>query len=316
MNIFRDISEIRRDDNTYITLGTFDGVHLGHQKIIGKLIERANGAGGRNFVVTFDPHPRNVISNNSDFKILSTPPEKAVVLEKLGIRNLLIINFTKEFSQNTAEDFFKRYIIDAIGIREIVIGYDHHFGKGRGGDESTLRDMGNQFGFNVETVDAFMLNGDIISSTKIRKALSSGDITTAHKFLGRNYGFSGKVIEGDKRGRDLGFPTANIKIDYEEKLLPAIGIYVVEVLVGDDHYFGLLSIGKRPTFYNSGKIIPEVFIYDFDKDIYDKEIKILIIERLRGEEKFSSADELIRQMNIDKKNGFKIIRNLEPVIKN
>ncbi len=316
MNIFHDISEIGRDENTFITLGTFDGVHLGHQKIIGKLIERANKVNGRNFVVTFDPHPRNVISNNSDFKILSTPPEKAAVLEKLGIRNLLIINFTKEFSQNTAEDFFKRYIIDAIGIREIVIGYDHHFGKGRGGDESTLRDMGRQFGFNVETVDAFMLDGDIISSTKIRKALSAGEITTTHKFLGRNYEFSGNVIEGDRRGRDLGFPTANIKVDNEEKLLPAIGIYVVEVFVGDDHYFGLLSIGRRPTFYNSGKIIPEVFIYDFDKNIYDKEIKILIIERLRGEEKFSSADELIEQMNIDKKNGFRIIRNLEPVNKN
>jgi riboflavin kinase / FMN adenylyltransferase len=315
MNIFHDISEISRDENTFLTLGTFDGIHLGHQKIIDKLIAKAKSANGRNFLLTFNPHPRNVISNNSDFKILSTPAEKAVVLEKLGISNLLIINFTKEFSQNTAEDFFKNFIIDSMGIREIIIGYDHHFGKGRGGDESTLKDMGRQYGFNVETVDAFRLNGEAISSTKIRKALTEGDIKTASAFLGRNYEFSGEVIEGDKRGRDLGFPTANIKLNNQAKLLPTIGIYVVEVFVGNNHHFGLLSIGKRPTFYNSGKIIPEVYIYDFDKDIYGKDVRILIVERLRGEEKFSSADELVEQMNIDKKNGIEIIRNLEPVNK-
>jgi riboflavin kinase/FMN adenylyltransferase len=315
MNIFHDISEISRDENTFLTLGTFDGIHLGHQKIIDKLITRTKRAAGRNFLVTFDPHPRNVISNNSDFKILSTPAEKAVVLERLGIMNLLIINFTKEFSQNTAEDFFKNFIIDSMGIREIIIGYDHHFGKGRGGDESTLRDMGRQYGFNVETVDAFRLKGEAVSSTKIRNALTEGNIKTASVFLGRNYEFSGEVIEGDKRGRDLGFPTANIKLNNQAKLLPAIGIYVVEVFVDNEHYFGLLSIGKRPTFYNSGKIIPEVYIYDFDKDIYGKDVRILIVERLRGEEKFSSADELVEQMNIDKKNGIGIIRNLEPVNK-
>lgn len=315
MNIFHDISEISRDENTFLTLGTFDGIHLGHQKIISKLIEKTKSENGRNILITFDPHPRNVISNNSDFRILNTPAEKAVVLEKLGIMNLLVINFTKEFSQNSAEEFFKRYIIDSIGIREIIIGYDHHFGKGRGGDETTLKEMGRQYGFNVETVDAFRLNGEVISSTKIRKALTSGEIKTAGTFLGRNYEFSGEVIEGDKRGRDLGFPTANIKLNNPAKLLPAIGIYVVEVFVGSTHYFGLLSIGIRPTFYNSGKIIPEVYIYDFNNDIYGKDVRILIIERLRGEEKFSSADKLVEQMNVDKKNGIKIIRNFEPVSK-
>jgi len=316
MNIFHDISELHRDENTFITLGTFDGVHLGHQKIIKRLVEKTKKAGGRNFLVTFDPHPRNVISGNSDFRILSTPEEKAVVLKKLGIMNMLVINFTKEFSQNSAEDFFKKYIIDSIGIREIIIGYDHRFGKGRGGDKTTLMEMGRQYGFGVETVDAFSLNGEIISSTKIRKALAEGDIKTAGSFLGRNYEFSGLVVEGDKRGRDLGFPTANIKLNDETKLLPALGIYVVEVFVGDKNYFGLLSIGKRPTFYDSGNIIPEVFIYDFNNDIYGKQVMVSIIERLRGEEKFSSPGELIAQMIVDKKNGFEVIRNLEPVKKN
>lgn len=316
MNIFHDISEINKDENTFLTLGTFDGVHLGHQKIIDRLTGKTRSADARNLLITFDPHPRNVISNNTDFKILSTPGEKAVVLEKLGIMNLLIINFTKEFSQLSAGEFFKNYIIDRIGIKEIIIGYDHHFGKGRGGDETTLRDMGSQYGFKVETVDAFRLNGEIISSTKIRKALLDGDIKTAGSFLNRNYEFSGLVIEGDKRGRELGFPTANIKPDNEYKLLPALGIYLVEFFVNNNRHYGLLSIGKRPTFYNSGKIVPEVYIYDFDEDIYGEVVRVSVIDRLRGEEKFSSSDELIKQMKIDKKNGIEIIRNLEPVNKN
>ena len=313
MNIFHDISEINKDENTFLTLGTFDGVHLGHRKIIDRLISKTRNADGRNFLITFDPHPRNVITKNADFKILSTPTEKAVVLEKLGIMNLLIINFTKEFSQQSAEEFFKNYIIDRIGIKEIVIGYDHHFGKGRGGDESTLRDLGRQYGFGVEAVDAFRYDGEIISSTKIRKAIAEGSIKTANAYLDRNYEFSGTVIEGDKRGRELGFPTANIKPDNEYKLLPALGIYLVEFFVGDKRFFGLLSIGKRPTFYNSGKIVPEVYVYDFDEEIYGENVRVAVLERLRGEEKFSSADELVTQMKIDKKNGIEIIRNLEPV---
>lgn len=316
MKIFHDISEIHKDENTFLTLGTFDGVHLGHQKIIDKLIRKTKSAGGRNFLITFDPHPRNVISKNTDFKILSTPAEKAVVLEKLGIMNLLVINFTKEFSQLSAEEFFKDYIIDRIGVKDIIIGYDHHFGKGRGGDESTLRDMGRQYGFGVETVDAFRSEGQIISSTKIRKALVDGEIKTANSYLGRNYEFSGSVIEGDKRGRELGFPTANIKLENEFKLLPALGIYLVEFFIGSIRHYGLLSIGKRPTFYNSGKIVPEVYIYDFDEEIYGESVKVYVIERLRGEEKFSSADELVKQMKIDKRNGIEIIRSLEPVNKN
>ena len=316
MNIFHDISEIKRDENTFITLGTFDGVHLGHQKIIDKLIRKSQGAGGRNFLITFDPHPRNVIQRADEFKILTTPAEKAVILEKLGIMNLLVINFTREFSQLSAEEFFKYYIIDKIGIKEVFIGYDHHFGKGRGGDVTTLKDMGRQYGFEVEVVDAFRSDGEIISSTKIRKALFNGNLKTVTHYLGRYYEFSGTVVEGDKRGRELGFPTANIKMYNEDKLLPALGIYLVEFFVGNNSHYGLLSVGKRPTFYNSGKIVPEVYIYDFDEEIYGESVKVSVIDRLRGEEKFNSAEELVEQMKIDKKNGIEIIRNLEPVNKN
>jgi riboflavin kinase/FMN adenylyltransferase len=230
--------------------------------------------------------------------------------------NLLVIKFTKEFSQLSAEEFFKYYIIDKIGIKKIFIGYDHHFGKGRGGDATTLKDMGRQYGFGVEVVDAFRSDGEIISSTKIRRALSNGNLRTAAGYLGRNYEFSGDVVEGDKRGRELGFPTANIKMDNQDKLLPALGIYLVEIFVGNSRHYGLLSIGKRPTFYNSGKIVPEVYIYDFNSEIYGENVRVSVIDRLRGEEKFASAEELVEQMKIDKQNGIEIIRKLEPVIKN
>ncbi len=174
----------------------------------------------------------------------------------------------------------------------------------------TLKEMGTEYGFNVVQIDAFDVSGESISSSKIRKALNEGDVQKAASYLGRYYSFNGLIIEGDKRGRELGFPTANIQMENPDKLLPAIGIYVVKVKVKNSNHFGLLSIGKRPTFYNSGKIIPEVYLYDFDKDIYNEEIKVELIERLRGEEKFSSAEELVKQMNKDKETGLKILSKI------
>ena len=220
----------------------------------------------------------------------------------------MIINFTKEFSQLSSEKFFKDYIIEKIGIKEIVVGYDHHFGKGRSGDVNTLRKMGIEYGFDVTTVEPFKINDEAVNSTKIRKALSEGNIKTANAFLGREYSFSGIVVEGDKRGRELGFPTANISIDDEEKLLPALGIYAVEFMFDNEKHKGLLSIGIRPTFYNSGKIIPEVYLYDFNRDIYNKKITVKIIDWIRAEEKFPSAEALVEQMQKDKIKGLEIFK--------
>jgi riboflavin kinase/FMN adenylyltransferase len=308
MRIFYDLSEVQKKENTVLTLGTFDGLHLGHKKIIEKLKKRALFLNCRSFVVTFSPHPRNVVYGNNAPNLLTSDKEKIRLFEEYGIENLLIVNFTKEFSQLSSESFFKNYIIEKIGLKEIVVGYDHHFGKGRSGDVNTLRKMGIEFGFDVTTVEAFKILNEPVNSTKIRKALSTGNIKTANSYLGREYSFNGTVVSGDKRGRKLGFPTANISIEGNNKLLPVLGIYAVEFSFDSEMHKGLLSIGIRPTFYDTGNIVPEVYLYDFDKDIYNKKVTVKIIDWIRGEEKFSSAEALVEQMQKDKLKGLEILK--------
>ncbi len=310
MEIFQALDKIEKDEKTVITLGTFDGIHLGHKKILETLVEKSKTLSGRNFLVTFHPHPRSIIVRDKKVRLLSTLEEKIPILESIGVHNLLVINFTKEFSQKTSYEFVKEYFVDKIGVNEIVIGYDHHFGKGRGGNVDALRKMGEEFGFKVTPVEAVCVDGNTVSSTKIRNALSEGDIVLANKLLGRRYSFGGVVVEGDKRGRDLGFPTANIKVFGDDKFLPKIGIYLVETIVEGKNYFGLMSIGKRPTFYEYGNVTTEVYIMDFSKDIYGLSVSVNIIERIRDEEKFSSVDELITQMKKDEEKGMEIINKL------
>ena len=293
-----------------MTIGTFDGIHLGHQEILKKLFERSTFHKARSFLITFDPHPRKVISKADDLKILSTPNEKEIILEKMGLENLFVIDFTKEFSQQSPIDFFTNFVINKIGLKEIVIGHDHKFGKGREGTSDTLKTLGKKFNFDISMVDEFNFGSEIISSTKIRQALINGDVKQANSFLGRSYSFSGTVISGDKRGRSLGFPTANIKLNNSDKLLPGLGIYAVQVTVGNEIHSGLLSIGRRPTFYDNGEIVAEVYIYDFDRDIYDQQITINLLEKIRKEEKFSSSEELIAQMHKDREAGIKIFNEI------
>ena len=311
MNIFRNIDEIKFDKQTVLTLGTFDGIHLGHQQIIKRVIECSEENKLRNLIITFHPHPRKVINPEMQLKLLTTNEEQINILEKLGVQNLIIINFTKEFSQLTPDEFIKNYLVDKIGLSRIVIGYDHHFGKGRGGDVEFLLAAGKKYDFEILQIQPFIIDDEPVSSTKIRAALEAGDINKVNKMLGRYYSFSGVVVEGDKRGRELGYPTANIKLSDEDKMLPQIGIYAVLVEIDGIQYKALLSIGKRPTFYNDGKVVPEVYIYDFNNDIYGKEIKVNLIQKLRGEEKFNSPEELIRQMNIDKENGLKVLNQIK-----
>ncbi len=311
MKIYRQLDEIQRDPNTVLTIGTFDGLHLGHQEILKKLFERGHIHKARNFLVTFHPHPRKVIAESNGLKILSTPEEKTLILEKMGLENLFVVNFTKEFSQQSPINFFKDFIISKIGLKEIVIGHDHKFGKGREGTSETLKSLGKEYNFEISLVDAFNFAGETISSTKIRHAIMDGNMKQANSFLGREYSFSGIVIPGDKRGRLLGYPTANIKLDDNDKLLPGLGIYAAEVIVDNEYFASLLSIGKRPTFYDNGAIVSEVYIYDFDKNIYDKKITVSVLEKIREEQKFSSPEELITQMNRDKEAGTKIFNQLK-----
>ena len=306
MKVYRHIDEINHDSNTIITIGTFDGIHLGHQEIIKKLFERSRYHKGRSFLITFHPHPRKVVSKSNNIKILSKPDEKISILEKMGLENLFIINFTPEFSQQSPASFINDFLVLKIGLREIVVGHDHKFGKGREGTFETLESLSKSLKFEMSIVDEFKVNNEPVNSTKIRNALSQGDVRKANSFLGREYIFTGKVIEGDKRGRELGYPTANILLDDADKLLPGLGIYAACVIIDNEKFPGLLSIGKRPTFYDNGEIIPEVYIYDFDRNIYNKKIAVAVIDKIRDEEKFSSPEDLINQMNKDKEAGIRI----------
>jgi len=310
MQIFYSIKDLKKNKNTVLTLGTFDGIHPGHLKIIDRLVSCSKEKGCRSVVITFYPHPRTILGNDNSVKMLTTQDEKIELLEKLGVENLLIINFTKEFASLSAEDFIYDYLINGIGLTEIVLGHDHHFGKGRRGNAELLQKIADKEGFIVTKAEAFMIDGEAVSSTKIRNAIAEGDIIRANKLLGRNYEFSGIVVGGDKRGRELGFPTANIKLSSQEKLLPASGVYAVKVMVENERHTGLLSIGKRPTFYNQGELVSEVYIYDFNREIYGAKVTTELVERLRGEVKFNSAEELINQMNTDKENGNKIFNKL------
>lgn len=310
MQIFYSIKDLKKNKNTVLTLGTFDGIHPGHLKIIDRLVSCSKEKGCRNVVITFYPHPRTILGNDNSVKMLTTQDEKIELLEKLGVENLLIINFTKEFASLSAEDFIYDYLINGIGLTEIVLGHDHHFGKGRRGNAELLQKIADKEGFIVTKAEAFMIDGEAVSSTKIRNAIAEGDIIRANKLLGRNYEFSGIVVGGDKRGRELGFPTANIKLSSQEKLLPASGVYAVKVMVENERHTGLLSIGKRPTFYNQGELVSEVYIFDFNREIYGAKVTTELVERLRGEVKFNSAEELINQMNTDKENGNKIFNKL------
>lgn len=310
MQVIRKFSDVQFNRNTVLTLGTFDGIHLGHQQIISSVVEKANQNGMRSFVITFDPHPRKVLSKDEKVYLLSSLNEKIEIFDSLGVENLFVIDFTKEFSQQSAEEFIKKYLVNGIGLTEIVVGYDHHFGRGRGGNADTLTAIGNELNFNTTIIPSFIIDDRIISSTKIRNALMEGNVALTAKMLGRYYSFSGTVVGGDKRGRELGYPTANIELELKEKLLPLIGIYAVRVTVNNQKHKGLLSIGRRPTFYEDGEVVSEVYIYDFNKQIYDEKLTIELVERLRGEEKFNSTDELIAQMNQDRDNGMNVLKNL------
>ncbi|MBT8378348.1 MAG: bifunctional riboflavin kinase/FAD synthetase [Ignavibacteria bacterium] len=310
MVIIKSLDEIKHNKNTVVTLGTFDGFHLGHQQILKSVVEKTKQYSGRNILITFDPHPRKIVSTKNHIKILSTLDEKKEVLSKLGIENLFVINFTKEFSQQSPKQFVTKYLLEGIGVREVVIGYDHHFGKGRGGNFDLLNSLGEKYKFKITPIPEYKVGDETVSSTKIRNALIDGDIAKANKMLGRYYSFKGKVIKGDGRGKQLGYPTANLMIENEDKLLPAIGIYAAQCEIDGEKHKALLSIGSRPTFSNDGKVVPEIYILDFDKDIYNQKLQIIVIQRIRGEEKFNSAEELIKQMDKDKEAGLKIFKEV------
>ena len=302
MRIYYSLDDFSPVKNAVVTSGTFDGVHVGHKKILTRLSEVARKNNGETVVITFWPHPRLVLyTNDTELKLLNTFEEKAALLKKEGVQHLLRIPFTKEFSQLTSEQFIRNILVDKIGTKKLVIGYDHHFGKNREGSFEQLKLNGPTYGFEVEEISKQDVDHVTVSSTTIRKAIESADIELANDLLGQCYSLSGRVVKGDQIGRQLGYPTANIEIDSLHKLIPADGIYAVYVHHADAVYKGALYIGNRPTVDGTKKVI-EVNIFNFNREIYGESLTVEFHKFMRGDQKFDSLDELKTQIDIDKKN--------------
>ncbi len=284
-----------------VTIGTYDGVHLGHRAIISTLVSDAKARGLRSVVITFEPHPRLVLgkTNGAPIFLLSTLEEKLSALESLGVDCVIVIHFTKEFSETPAETFVEEVLVEKIGLAEIVIGYDHMFGKNRGGSFETLARLSEKHHFTVRQIPEQKVNEHHLSSTAIRRFLESGEIEHANKLLGAPYQLSALVIEGDKRGRTIDFPTANL-LPPSTKLIPKMGVYVVEVEVGDKRYRAMMNIGTRPTVQARSGVSLEVHLFEFNGNLYGKALTVRFLARLRDEQKFSSLDALKAQLERDK----------------
>ena len=284
-----------------VTSGTFDGVHVGHQKILRRLIELARETGGETVVVTYWPHPRLVLyPDDPAIQLLTTFEEKLVLLDALGIDHLVQIPFTKEFSQLSSDAFVRQVLVDKIATRHLVIGYDHHFGRNREGGFEYLKEHAAEYGFTVEEIPRQDVDQVGVSSTKIRNALEAGQVLTAREYLGRPYRLTGSVVQGDQLGRQLGYPTANLRIDSPHKLIPADGIYAVHVAHAGQRYEGMLYIGHRPTIQGTSRNI-EVNIFDFDQNIYGDELRVDLLARTRGDMTLDSLEALAAQLKEDKK---------------
>lgn len=311
MKVYHDIKDFRKIPNAIVTIGTFDGVHLGHQAVFKQMVDKARQIGGETVVITFFPHPRIVISpNDNRLRLITSQEDKIEHLRRSNIDNLIIINFTKEFSHTSSEDFIKDYVVRYIQPAILVIGYDHHFGSNRSGDFDTLSKLGMEFHFAVEKINEQDIEDITISSTKIRSALQQGDIKLANKLLGYSYSTSGIVTHGDSIGRTLGFPTANISIKPEYQLIEKTGVYATIAKVDEKDYPSMTYIGRRPTISNGLPTSTETYIMDFDGDLYGKEIRVTFVDRVRDEMTFDNLERLKSQIQEDKTNIIRILSNI------
>ncbi|WP_255593137.1 bifunctional riboflavin kinase/FAD synthetase [Mesoflavibacter sp. SCSIO 43206] len=298
----------KNSNHTVLTIGTFDGVHIGHQKIIKRLVEISEIKNLTPSLLTFFPHPRMVLQKDANIKLINTIDEKKDILKQFGISNLVIKEFTKEFSRLTAEDFVKNILVDHLKAKHIIIGYDHHFGRNRNANIEDLKQFGKDFDFEVEEISKQDINDVAVSSTKIRAALQEGNIKTANTYLGYNFMLTGKVIDGKKLGQTINYPTANLHIEENYKLIPKHGVYIVKSIIDNITVYGMMNIGHNPTVNGKHQTI-ETHFFDFNKDLYGQNLKIELLQRLRDEQKFNSVEELQSQLHIDKNNALEFIKS-------
>ncbi|OGL42627.1 MAG: riboflavin biosynthesis protein RibF [Candidatus Schekmanbacteria bacterium GWA2_38_11] len=307
MKIIRGLPEKEREyKNPILTLGNFDGVHLGHQEIFKRVVKRAKEIEGTSIAITFDPHPLKILAPEKCPSLITNFKEKAEILESFQIDILFSIPFTREFSSLDAGDFIKKIVVDKIGPKELFIGYDFAFGKGREGDTSVLKGLGESLGFKVTVVKPIRVGEKTVSSTLIRNLIKEGNVKEASVYLGRPYSISGEVIKGHGRGKGLGFPTANI--NFQNELIPSEGVYIGEILFGEERHKSLINVGTNPTF-GEDKLNVEVFILDFGRDIYGEFLKVFFQEKIRGEIRFKTPEQLIVQMQKDLKQARDFFHN-------
>lgn len=300
MKVYNNFGDYKKVPNAIVTIGTFDGVHLGHQAILKDMVRTAKEIGGETVVITFYPHPRQVLNiDSSNLRFINTQEEKLKHLEELGIDNVIVVNFTKEFSTISSESFISDYIVKHIAPIKLVIGYDHHFGKNRMGDFNLLHDMKNKYGFELQRIDAQDVENIAVSSTKIRHSLNQGDVVRANALLGYQFAYIGKVVEGNRIGREIGYRTANLSINKEYRLIETPGVYATYVDYDNKVYKSMTYIGRKPTVNNEDTENIEVHIFDFNQDIYDKDIKVRFVSKIRDEHKFESLDDLKKQIEKD-----------------
>ncbi|MEM9053486.1 MAG: bifunctional riboflavin kinase/FAD synthetase [Bacteroidota bacterium] len=300
MEVYHHVSEFNPKSGTIVTVGTFDGVHIGHKTILKRIIELARERKEESALLTFWPHPRLVLfPDDNELKLLSTLEERIELLDRAGLDHLIIHPFTKEFSRITALEYVRDILVRDLNVSKLVIGYDHHFGRNREGNLNQLKMMAPDYGFEVEEISAQEIDDVNVSSTKIRNALFDGDLARANEFLGYEYTVTGKVVEGEKIGRTIGFPTANVEPAESFKLIPGNGVYSVAVRFEGAHYKGMANLGKRPTVNESEDSILEVNLFDFSGDLYGKEIEVTFVNRIRDEIKFESLDQLKAQLEND-----------------
>lgn len=300
MKIFHSINDFSSTKKTILTLGTFDGVHIGHKKILKKITQNTENQKYESLVLTFFPHPRMVLQEHSDIKLLNTIDEKIDLLEKIGIENLVIHPFDEAFSRLTAEEFVSDILVDRFHIQKIIIGHDHRFGRNRTANIDDLIAYGKEYGFEVEQISVQEINDISVSSTKIRSALLEGDMALANDYLGYDYFLTGSIVKGKQLGRTIGFPTANLKTEENYKLIPQNGVYIVKSIIDGITVFGMMNIGFNPTVDGQKQTI-EIHYFDFNADLYNQKISVSILQRIRSEQKFESVEHLKEQLEKDKK---------------